>query len=63
MLSIKSQTKFGEGKVQENKRKKEYETMEIWLFVLPQEDIIRTSYVGDNNGDWEDEDAQPTGRF
>jgi len=49
--------------VQENKRKKEYETMEIWLFVLPQEDIIRTSYVGDNNGDWEDEDAQPTGRF
>ncbi len=41
--------------------KKEYKPIEIWWFDFWQDDVIRTSYVGDNNSDWEDEDAQPIG--
>ena len=33
--------------------------MEITTF--PEEDAIRTSYVDDNSGGWDDDDAQPIG--
>ncbi len=47
----------------EDERKKNYipSLMEITKF--PEEDVIRTSYVDDGYGGWEDEDAQPIGAF
>ena len=35
-----------------------YLPLEMQIAFLGEEDVIRTSYVADNNGAWEDEDAE-----
>ena len=38
-------------------RKKEYYLVEIDVIFFGQEDIVKTSFAGDNNVGWEDDDA------
>ena len=45
----------------ENNRKTQYLPCCIKVVELLKEDVIRTSYVDDNYGGWDDGDALPTG--
>lgn len=44
-----------------NKQKQKYYPSLLEVIFLPEEDVIRTSYVDDNYGGWDDDDAKPTG--
>ena len=44
-----------------SKQKTIYLPWEMRIVALQDEDIVRTSYVDDNNGGWDDDDASPIG--
>lgn len=45
----------------ENERKNKYVPWQMELVEFSEEDAIRTSYVDDNYGGWDDDDARPAG--
>ena len=45
----------------DSKQKTIYLPWEMKIVVLQDEDVVRTSYVDDNNGGWDDGDASPIG--
>ena len=46
-----------------DEQKIKYMPWMLEIVMFPEEDVIRTSYADDNNGDWDDEDANPIGTF
>lgn len=46
-----------------DEQKIKYMPWMLEIVMFPEEDAIRTSYADDNNGDWDDEDANPIGAF
>ena len=44
-----------------DEKKVNYMSWTLEIVTFPEEDVIRTSYVDDNYGDWDDEDANLIG--
>ena len=52
-----------EDMIMKDEQKIKYMPWMLEIVMFPEEDVIRTSYADDNNGDWDDEDANPIGTF